>query len=138
MTQEEKKLLLIDLCARLPYGVICNDSRHGDSRITEIDLGDETVYCNDFDEYSQIKCIKPYLRPLSSMTEEERKELFHIVVHVEGDEVVNQIKNNDCGILEGKYHFNSLHSLNWLNKKGFDYRGLLEKCLALPAPVGMY
>ena len=54
MIQEEKELLLKDLCARLPYGVICTDSRHGNSRITEVDIVNETVYCYDFDEYSEI------------------------------------------------------------------------------------
>ena len=124
MTQEEKTILLQDLCARSPYGVICTDSRHGDSRITEINIVDEIVYCYDFDEYVELNKIKPYLRPMSSMTPEEFEEYTKLIKPV----VFNKIKVNIA----------SPESFDYLNKKMFDYRGLIEKGLALEAPNDMY
>lgn len=117
MTQEDKELLLRDLCARLPYGVICTDNLHGDSRVFYIDIEDEKVYYTDFDEYGLIENCKPYLRPMSSMTEEEL---------IEYSKVSNK---EDSGMWD---------DLDWLNAHHFDYRGLIEKCLVLEAPEGMY
>ena len=124
MTQEEKQLLLKDLCSRLPYGVICNDSRHGDSRITEINIVEEIVYCYDFDEYVELDKCKPYLRPMSSMTPEEFEEYTKLIKPV----VFNKIQVNMA----------SPESFDYLNKKMFDYRGLIPKGLALVALDGMY
>ena len=124
MKQEDKELLFKDLSARLPYVVICTDSRHGDGRITEIDIVDETVYCDDFDEYVKIKNIKPYLRPMSSMTEEEFEEYTKLIKPI----VFNKIQVNMA----------SLESFDYLNKKMFDYRGLIPKGLAIEAPKDMY
>jgi hypothetical protein len=115
MAQEDKSLLLKDLSSRLPYNVICADSRHGDSRITEIDVVEKTVYCYDFDEYAELDKIKPYLRPMSSMTMEEKKELF-------------QLMGGGTDIKRIDFYIS--HHL--------DYRGLIEKGLALEAPEGMY
>ena len=115
MTQEDKKLLLKDLCGRLPYGVIVTDNRHGNSVITEIDTISNTVYCFDFDEYAPIEKCLPYLRPMSSMTEDEKKELF-------------QLMGNGTDIKRIDFYI-SHH---------FDYRGLIYKGLALEAPEGMY
>ena len=128
MTQEDKELLLKDLCSRLPYGVICNDNRHGSGRVTNIDItpddieqknGKVVVYYFDFDECGELKNCKPYLRPLSSMTEEE----FDKYEELEWS---------------GDFEHLSLPLLDWLNKNMFDYRGLIEKGLALEAPEGMY
>ena len=130
MTQEEKQLLLKDLCARLPYGVMCTDLRHGDSKITEIDTESGLAYCADFDEYIEIEYYcKPYLRPLSSMTEEEREDWY------------TQSKvDYDCEFKpEPTLSLENCHlSVDWLNKKGFDYRDLIPMGLALEAPEGMY
>lgn len=111
MTQEEKQLLLKDLSARLPYGVICTDSRHGDSRITEVDTVSEVVYFDDVDEYVEIKNCKPYLRPMSSMTEEEKID-YRAFFNYDGVEYPDEY-------------------IDWLNKNMFDYRGLIEKGLAI-------
>ena len=124
MTKEEKQLLLVDLCARLPYGVICTDNRHGDSRVTYIDItpddieqknGKVVVYYFDFDECGELENCKPYLRPMSSMTEEEKRVylLFSL-----------SRCNEKC--------------LDWLNAHHFDYRGLIPMGLALKALEGMY
>ena len=125
MTQEDKDLLLKDLCARLPYGVICNDSRHGGSRITEIDVADKTVYCYDFDEYAELDKIKPYLRPMSSMTKAEVLEYI-------------SLKESIIAIDDMTYFFETYESIDWLNSHHLDYRGLIEKGIALVAPKGMY
>ena len=138
----EKEFLLKDLSARLPYGVICTDNRHGASKVTEVDIVSEVIYFVDVDEYVEIKNCKPYLRKLSSMTEEEKAELLSLV-NEETKNVIEQLKTNNCGIEEGKYHFNHLLELDWLNKKMFAYRtidgkDMFELGLALEAPEEMY
>ena len=130
MIQEEKELLLKDLCARLPYGVICTDSRHGNSRITEVDIVDETVYCYDFDEYSEIKHIKLHLRPMSSMTEEE-KEYLQTLHNIISDE------NYGDGFSPTAWNAISLFN-DYCHKRHLDNAGLIEKDLALPAAENMY
>lgn len=114
MKQEEKNLLLKDLCTRLPYGVVCTDLRHGDSRITEIDTVSEVVYFDDVDEYVEIKNIRPYLRPMSSMTPEEKAYYRYYI---------SRIIDGILGTI-GEY-------IDWLNSRHFDYRGLIEKGLAI-------
>jgi hypothetical protein len=114
MTQEEIQLLLKDLSARLMYGVICqvDDGAAGlnDGKLVEIDIPKELVRF-DADYYwdAYIDDVKPYLRPMSSMTEEEENEYYNI-----------------------EFGFN-IHSdrVDWLNAHHFDYRGLIEKGLAI-------
>ena len=111
MTQEEKQLLLKDLCARLPYGVIVrkNDGvRESDNKLLDIDMFDELI------NYVY-KDIKPYLRPMSSMTEEE--EIYYNMIYI----TLKFYEKED-----------------WLNAHHFDYRGLIPMSLALEAPEGMY
>ena len=114
MTQSNKDLLLKDLCARLPYGVIVNTSK-GDSPAFSICVGHSFSTCLTELMTDKIEFVKPYLRPMSSMTEEESEEFFGITItHNRGEDV------------------------DWLNSHHFDYRGLIEKGLALEAPEGMY
>ena len=130
MTQEEKQLLLKDLCARLPYGVQVEIKPKTQEQFsTSLDAfflyllmtkKDDDI----FDEFS----IVPYLRPMSSMAEEERKEY--------NDIVKNTIDFYDCPKSEDVCFF--IIPINWLNAHHFDYRGLIEKGLALEAPEGMY
>lgn len=136
MTQEEKQLLLQVLSAMLPYGGICEDSRHGSSRITEIDIVEETVYCDDFDEYVIIENIKPYLRPMSSMTEEE----CDMVEEILGDKCIfDFMSNGDIVLKQGQFSQNKLAKLyDYYNSIHVDYRGLIEQGLANEAPEGMY
>lgn len=139
MTQENKELLLRDLSARLPYNVVIHTD-FGDYKMIGL-VGDRVLTeCEEEGRHNDfpIDVCKPYLRPMSSMTEEERKELVHLVVYVEGHRVIKQIKDGGLDIMEGKYQFHSLQVLDWLNKKGFDYCGLIPKNLALSAHVGMY
>ena len=123
MTQEEKDLLLRDLCARLPYGVKINENTQGD--FTVIGLTTERVFTtcetegchNDF----PVECVKPYLFPLSSMTEEQEKEY----------------NNLNCYELGCFPH--SEEALYYLTKNHFDYRYLIEKGLAIDATgLGIY
>ena len=130
MTQEEKSLLLQDLCARLPYGVICTDNRHGDSRIFNIDIEDERVYYTDFDEWGLIKNCKPYLRPMSSMTEEE-KEYIQTCFDIITDE--NYGDGYSPSAWDAINNFT-----NYCDSRYLDHRGLIWRELALPAPEGMY
>ena len=134
MTQENKELLLKDLCARLPYGVKVQvyyediaGSGYFDEAVWLID-NDEPFHVND----RWIENIKPYLRPMSSMTEEEYKS-----VSWEGcSHTYNYSSKSGFQFIEIKTF--TLNILNWLNAHHFDYRGLIEKGLAIKAPEGMY
>lgn len=80
MTQEEKYLLLKDLSARLPYGVKIQ-TWHEENIIADvfgIDRSTCVVSISDSDENAKVYLdnVKPYLHPMSSMTEEEKEELY--------------------------------------------------------------
>lgn len=135
MTQEDKELLIKDLCARLPYGVKMNHI--ADDEINPLILigiarsmitlaGNGGFASVDIEEY------KPYLFPLSSMTEEQKGELKN-EMSKQIDILIERVKNDDCGIDCGKYHFHSLLELEWCIKNHFDYRGLIPKGLAIDA-----
>lgn len=126
MTEQEKQLLLIDLCARLPYGVKVKNVKNN----FDINNFDHNVKEIKFliEEYD----IKPYLRPISSMTAEEEEEYNRLLREVE--------------YYPGKYFIIPATSVvDWLNAHYFDYRivpftgkTLIESGLALEAPEGMY
>ena len=143
MTQKEKELLLKDLFARLPYGV--KVWYNGASYVVStINVEKEEIYIKSdataiVGWWHSVEHIKPYLRPMSSMTEEERRELK------------NDTCPNGTGYFDEQYlicpmsHFGEHISysfmsdiLNWLNAHHFDYRGLIEKGLAIEASEGMY
>lgn len=156
MTQEDKELLLKDLSARLPYGVICywrigseltlNLTEYNGllTCLNKVNIeGSNEFYwdcyfdCNDSNGNSfqnedvQIDIVKPYLRPMSSMTTEERQFLlkFGTVGMDENDKVFDVYP---YGIER------TMSVIDFLNACHFDYRGLIEKGLALEAPEGMY
>lgn len=125
MTQEEKQLLLRDLCGRLPYGV-------------KFQGEDSNVYTLDAANYFALQVedvvFKPYLRPMSSMTEEERRCLLE---ELGFDEDLENGELNDFG----SYVYRSVNVLplfDWLNSHHLDYRGLIEKGLVLEVPEDMY
>lgn len=117
MTQEDKELLLKDLCARLPYNVICQvefkENGKYNSKVMLLSgiFTDEayfttkggSIYSNEY---------KPYLFPLSSMTEEQNKEWLYT--------------------LSSDYHI-TYDTVDWCNKNHFDYHSLIEKGLAIDA-----
>lgn len=120
MTQEEKQLLLIDLCMRIPHHtLVClNPGAYGKPETCLLcGIDDEQVYLNVDSDPFRIDHIKPYLRPMSSMTEEEAK---------------------DMGLTECLKSSFYVGVIDWLNAHHFDYRGLIEKSLAIVAPEGMY
>lgn len=123
MTKEEKQLLLKDLCTRLPYGVklryvedlVVKKESH---IITLNNIYLEHILNGDAD-------IKPYLRPMSSMSEEEQRTLDSMC---NGVEMVSR--------LSGLKMFDK--AFDWLYSKHLDIHGLIEKGLALEAPEDMY
>lgn len=127
MTQEEKQLLLKDLSARLPYWVFVNVTEPGDSS-TNYDCLLSTDILKEVSGKTSNLNYKPYLRPMSSMTEEEQKEFvqFHCVK-------LCPIVLNDSLTVE-----NESKMMDWLIAHHFDFRGLIEKGLALEAPKDMY
>lgn len=140
MTQEEKNLLLQDLCARLPYNVKVNhllDTKPSD--LFAIDTYRNTLYCfrNGREEWYKVEFIKPYLRPLSSMTESEREEL-KTLCDKDLSEFAGHLMKGHGLSRDGLYMFDKLRQLDWLNAHHFDYRGLIPKGLANKAPEGMY
>lgn len=123
MTQIDKQLLLKDLCARLPYGVKCEiDDIDEPLELESIKFkGDYFIFGNGvYERY--ITEIKPYLRPMSSMTEKERTKLEEL----------------DAFSAELGGHIPTLDSFDYLNSIHVDYRGLIYKGLALEAPEGLY
>lgn len=127
MTQQEKRqLLLKDICARLPYGV---NIQVKDWAVldTELKIG----HINRFQNY-EIE-LRPYLRLMSSMTEEE---FYNSPIY--GNDVTHSYKIDKDG-----FHFIRIETYNnevldFLNAHHFDFRGLIEKGLAFEAPEGMY
>lgn len=121
MTEEDKKLLLKDLYARLTYETIISIegmyNTHLDSNVINAFL------------YGTIENVKPYLFPMSSMTEEQRMKISNI--------------DNDGNIsfkIYGEYHIGDSVQIDikdideyfdWLNEHHFDYRGLIDKSLAI-------
>lgn len=140
MTQEDKQLLLVDICARLPYGVKVkcpSDDEpytllaiNWNKEIVVIGFMMDGVYVTS---KQRLEDIKPYLRPMSSMTEEERKELKKLmncdcVTDYSLEYTVGgQVDYDDFLV----YYEESSKLIDWLNKNMFDYRGLIMKGLAI-------
>lgn len=152
MTQEEKRLLLKDICGRLPYGVkfACNKNVYI-AKGLDLIVTDEGNW-----EYAitakgivpiEIDFIKPYLRPMSSMTEEEIEEYRNLSDEVIGsygpyhhEFIAHCVR---LGIKPDNPHecvddFLNMEAIDWLIEHHFDYRGLIPMGLALEAPEGMY
>ena len=125
MTQEEKRLLVKDLCARLPYGVIYHRNDGANIELREVDIKNGTL---NYTDNIVVRECKPYLHPMSSMTEEEREE-FRMI----GGVTSYSPQHNTWAICAF-----SPEAYDWLLANHFDYRSLIEKGLALEAPEGMY
>ena len=119
MTQEDKELLLKDLCARLPYleNWVQYDGKdyvvtgYGHGRVSLL----PSMFSSAVGPCPLIEEVKPYLRPMSSMTEDELETYDKLA-----------------------FEWFPTKLFDWFNKHHFDYRGLVEKGLALEAPEGMY
>ena len=129
MTQEDKELLLKDLCARLPYGVKVQDTYYKSlepNPIWLIDLHAQKVRLFADEGYQSIEYIKPYLFPISSMTEEQKKELNDIT-DLDIEIAITNIKNDTPN------YVTCLNRLTWLLKNHFDIYGLIPMGLAIDA-----
>jgi len=139
MTQEEKDILLKDLCTRLPYGVRMKelDPVNGielEFYLTSIYKDNVQVNTKDGGVMAAvIDAFKPYLRPMSSMTEEEKRELSDNSTELCFDAAINAEQGYNV-----KTCSYNVFIMDWLTSHHFDYRGLIEKGLALEAPKDMY
>lgn len=140
MTQEEKDLLLKDLCARLPYGIKCKILENNEIKILGSVQYDGVNTLFDFweDEHKiqygyqlYLSEFKPYLFPMSSMTEEQEKEL-NKVYSDEADLIAEHLKSDISGNIH-THRFNHQLSLNWFLKNHFDINGLIPMGLAIDA-----
>ena len=107
MTKEDKQLLLRDLCARLPYRVHMHTNSTDNIELLDIvrDIDYEDQYW--INGYYYVEDVRPYLRSMEDMTEEEKKRW-----------------EDFCFIDTGEIY-------DFLNSNHFDYRGLIEKGLAI-------
>lgn len=152
MTQEDKELkelLLKDLCMRLPYGVKCkvkyiinNETTYGEDVekecidiIKRINFDIYSVYTEWLGYESDIEDIKPYLRSLSSMTEDEFYKLKEYSGLTYDQLDLASFQNGTYKCLD--FYLSEVPSyviilvFDWLNKNHFDYRGLIERDLAI-------
>lgn len=136
MTTEERKLLIKDLTSRLPYGVVvehksgCRGSLHTISTIplydlknTKEDVIEDYICLIDFfgdEDWISVDDFKPYLFPLSSMTEEQKYEYDELIHSNNIKAIEGFITSTDCSAAE----------IDWLCENHFDYRGLIPTGLA--------
>lgn len=146
MTQDEKELLLKDISARLSYGVKCAEVYpYPDSNKFEnvwdiikiskyIEDGVHISNCKTTYGYcSRIQNIKPYLFPMASLSKEQKSYLYYNTkfdVDRYGD-LVTKFDEEDNYLYTDLYDYLSI--IDWFNKNHFDYRGLIEKGLAIDA-----
>ena len=138
MTEQETNILAEDLQARTRYEVIVN-TPDGDFPLEYVDKYDEVSVDDGTTNLYALEQVKPYLRPMSSLTQEER------------DQMKKDTCPNGTGTFDDRYllcpmnHFGEMISytfmnsiLTWLRKYHFDCMGLIEMGLARPAKEGMY
>ena len=150
MTDKEKKLLLADLAARTAFGVMVEQSLYPhvekEQWLKSVQKNDavQLYWYKYINEFVPIHCVKPYLRPMSSMTDKEKEECCSIF-----NGSMYQFEVNEYGDVESTketvereriYYDCELMAewMNWLNEHHFDFRGLIEKGLAIEAPKDMY
>ena len=146
MTQKEKQLLLKDLFSRISYGVKVQNNSYKTTSVNTIEGFDGNVFIMK-ETYESLNFntnisttknvtgyihkIKPYLRSMSSMTEEEKKEFTGLIF-------VSEPTSYGYLIEHILFAVDSANAIDWLNAHYFDYRGLIPKGLALEAPKDMY
>lgn len=130
MTKKDKELLLKDLCARLPYSVIC-EIELKPHKLKGINKH-KKLWWFEFGGFRCLDGVKPYLRPISSMTKDEKEELVDFgLAYWDNGKYTDEDGNT---IIYGGKNFQLLPDIetyDWLNKNHFDYRGLIEKGLAI-------
>lgn len=131
MTQEENLLLTKDLCARLPYRVKVQHFGITKELLGLIPSTENVMVGYDINDYedSIIEDIKPYLRPMSSMTEEECDMVEEILGY---KCIFDFMSNGDIVLKQGQFSQNKLAKLcDYYASIHVDYRGLIEKGLAI-------
>ena len=121
MKPEDKELLLKDLCGRQMYNVKCqvfddtkpytlsgvlHNKPYSQLYFEELDWKEDDGFVN-------VKYCKPYLFPISSMTEEHKKELQSLIIQ------------DAFGTSDNVYT-----QQDFYNKHHIDYRGLIPIGLA--------
>ena len=140
ISQKDKQLVFIDLCGRLPYHAHVKIwLKDGTTEEGFLDL--EHNYADvlrDAFYYNKIKDIKPYLRPMSSMTDEEMNELKSLCsIYIPTDSQTIGFEEYEVLIFtrhltNNTYSFKlNVNVIDWLNKNMFDYRGLIPQNLAI-------
>lgn len=149
MKQEDKILLVKDLCSRLPYGVrVCHMSSEFSGVLHNIsvlhmyegnddsDKPDNIVdYVADIDFFGdgypyEIEEFRPYLFPIASITEEQLYEVSQILG--KDDVIIYSDYLKFISNMRNTFSYLELDALfDWFNKNHFDYRNLIEKGLAI-------
>ena len=134
LNNQEKDLLLQDLCERLPYGVKCNVGDNKPYTLSRIEIDDKNGHLLDFKEKKDgldmqvyLSECRPYLLPLSSMTEEQLYNNpigFSQMLTIKADRDWENITINRRSYYK---------LVDWFNKNNFDYRGLIPMGLAVDA-----
>lgn len=121
MKQEDKELLLKDLCARLPYGVKVNNEIQGDFVIYGV--CEDYIFVRNTNSHVdfQIEKIKPYLFPLSSMTEGQKNKLGDELIELQLKALSDEIDSSAS----------SAYEIDYYNSHHIDYRGFIPKGLAI-------
>ena len=142
----DKELLIKDLCGRLPYNlkVKClSDFNHDWFNFCMIDIRDNEAYITSFEpyinKYVEIESIRPYLFPLSSMSNEQIEELKELCSMYDPYHDYDSYENWGVEVFRkhihsDKYNFSfNMKVIEWLNKNHFDYNHLIEKNMAIDA-----
>lgn len=129
MKQEQYDLLLKDLCCRLPYGVKCNVGEGKPYTLNRIEIDNKNGHLLDFIEKKDgldmqvyLSEVKPYLFPLSSMTEEQKEE-FDQLLELELKAINDEINHTQATAFE----------IDFYHKYHLDWRGLIPMDLAIDA-----
>ena len=140
MTQEDKELLLKDICARLPYGVKCEIIRwslDGEMVFLRRNTSALKLTMDNFNHIMSDDCyeVKPYLFPMSSMTDEQKEEYHHIVNYISPDDTETWMEGEFIYVDTTQF----LRLINLYHRNHLDYRGLINGGLALDATgLGIY
>ena len=142
------QLLLLDLGARVTYGVNCVSNGIWKDRVfkmTGVSLYNKELPTIEFKSERggyinvPVNLVKPYLRPMSNMTDKEKEEIEDVTkgsyrVTQDGSIVSTEFRDAACFTSQ----WDAMTIIDWLNAHHFDYHGLITKNLAFEAPKGMY
>ena len=135
MNREEKYLVIDDISGRIPHGVVFKtDWGNKTLKGIQYDYVNTLLYFGVCDSTNKIfetyvSDVKPYLLPMTSMTEEKRK-------YISDRWGINENFNFEIDPNWGDYHIEAEDAagfIDWLNRNHYDYRGLIPKGLALDA-----